>query len=77
MVKTQATPYPLRMDAELRKRLQERAESSGVSLNELINDLLVNAVDAPHPITQIKTELAELKTMQAKVLDLLQGQSKD
>lgn len=61
------------MDEGLRKQLQNRADAQGISLHEPINQLLADAVDSPHPITQIKKELAELKAMQAKILNLLQG----
>lgn len=61
------------MEKGLREQLQTRADAQGISLNELINDLLINAIDAPHPITEIKNELAELKRAQLEILNLLQG----
>lgn len=78
-----ATPYPLRLDPDIREALQKMADKNGIPLSQEINAHLKKAVQRPATLESIDERLEMIRKDQKRILDELdtikrnQNQSSD
>ena len=71
MEENRVSPYPVRMDSELRESLQALADKNGRSLNKEILAILEEASGRPPIVESVDARLTNLEKLTEEILSIV------